>query len=218
MFDFRSHAWLTTLTLFVSIAGSSSIASAIEFGTGINSAIGGTDFQVRLAGAPEAGFDAHPIVVRPYPWGYEWLPALPGTAWVSPRLDENGVDAAYVTSGTYLFEFHFALPDGFRDPALTLEYLADNAVSSVALNGRPLPFSTCDQQTVGRAETAEPALFVAGDNVLSVAVDNWPTDMGSSPVGLNLRASVVAVPEPSVLALTALWLTLAALCRGGARG
>jgi hypothetical protein len=187
---------------------SAALAEEIHFGTGVGGIIGQPDLNVALLSGPGGGL--HPFVVQAYPGGYSWAEPFSQTHWVAAGLADNGQDAGYTAAGTYVFALHFTLPEELQAPSLSLQYYADNALSSVTLNGNALTFASADQQIAGHAETANAAFFLAGDNVLNVAVDNWPTESEArtSPLGLDLQGVVAFVPEPASATLVVLGLLL----------
>jgi hypothetical protein len=86
---------------------------------------------------------------------------------------------------------------------LSVQFNTDNDSVSVAINGTPVPFVPSSQpNNIGSTTVSNPALFLTGDNVLSLGVFNWEGSL--QPSGLNLVGSVEFVPEPSSFAIAAL--------------
>ena len=159
------------------------------FGTGQDGVVGEPDVSVDLLSGPGGGFPEHPYVVRPFPTPVVWNDPFPGTNWISPTLAPNGQDSASSPVGLYVYNMYFDLPMAFREPELQAFYYTDNDMGSVLLNGGEIEFTHSPQVTMGSASTADPDLFVAGRNVLSLGVENW-----HSLTGLDLLAVVSFEP------------------------
>lgn len=110
-------------------------------------------------------------------------------AWIQPFTSTqiNGNAA----SGTYTYTLVFNLPcapSSYQTLALVGSIAADNTFTAV-LNGQPIAScsnpSTCE--STATAVTTQPSWFRQGQNVLTVAVKNWPTSSDpktGGPTGL----------------------------------
>ena len=115
-------------------------------------------------------------VVTPHP---SWL-TIPGTQWISANY--------FGPNGTYGYQFCFCLDERFRNPLLTLQIRGDDS-SQVFLNGNFIGngggFSSPTPATLS---TNNPAFFVAGQNCVTVIVEN----IGGPPTGFNMAGTVTA--------------------------
>jgi len=100
-----------------------------------------------------------------------------------------------------LFRVAFTLPAGFSSPQLSLSVFADNVATGI-LNGVIFggqPFIQ-DQSNFTNPPsvftTSNPGQFQVGQNFLTVYLYNF-----SDPSGLDFKATVTFVPEPSTYLL-----------------
>lgn len=104
--------------------------------------------------------------VSPHP---AWS-TIGGTQWVSVAPDRQGPAAGAV------FRFTFSLPATFSAPSLSFQVLADNS-AKISLNGtvigsQPLCLNSDFNGAGSTISTADASLFHAGENTVTVVVDN----------------------------------------------
>jgi hypothetical protein len=137
------------------------------------------------------GATFQPAVIIPPNGAYD---TIPGTQWIS--VSGSGYGAGNMTT---LYRTSFVLPAGFTGPSLEIQLHADN-VGTVLLNGfefgqQPLNGDQANFTNPPSLFTiSDPAHFQVGINLLDIQV----LDLGE-PSGLDYRATLTFIPEPSTV-------------------
>lgn len=114
-------------------------------------------------------------VVTPH---LSWV-SIPGAQWVSADY--------FGPNGTYEYKFCFCLDDRFKNPILTMQLAADDS-SQVFFNGTLLGPGGGFSGPPASYTVNNPALFVAGENCVTVVVQN----IGGAPTGMIFAGNVTA--------------------------
>ena len=126
--------------------------------------------------------------------------SIPGANWISVQANGQGPDLT-----TNIYRTSFTMPAGFTSPSLSIKILADDQ-AVVFLNGsfvgaQPFPASPANYTNPPSVfNTANPAFFLPGLNVLEIRCFNQNDVPPTNPTGVDFVATVV--PEPSVFVLT----------------
>lgn len=179
----RSAAALAGVVAAFAVLSSSASAASISLHSG-NGTVGGTDSQITFVDTVNGSGNA--FIVSPATSSnpnFSWSAPLSGSQWVSTAANRVGGNSTY--------SIHFTLPSNFTSASLSVTLLADNLVTSVALNGTSFGHESaatppaCTTQffvTGGQRTFSTSTGFVPGANTLSFAVDNC---LQSQPVGPN---------------------------------
>jgi hypothetical protein len=102
-----------------------------------------------------------------------------------------------------LFRVAFTLPAGYSSPQLSLSVFADNVatgiLNGVVFGGQPFTQGESNFQNPPTTfSTSNAGLFQVGQNLLTIRLFN-----GSDPSGLDFKATVTFVPEPSTYLMVA---------------
>jgi hypothetical protein len=183
------------------IAGSAQAGVSGLYGTGVDVA-GGVDQAwtiVSSTGVPAPGGTAYPFTGAGFPYPY-WLTPSSG-AWDSPDSGNTTVNSGRdpTLAGDYAWQTTFSSNGA---GAIRLEFAADNAVSSIVLNGATVWTSShCVTDTscpsdYGQLQSIILSGFSSGLNTLDFNVVNYAQN-GGNPTGLYVEA----VPEASTWAM-----------------
>jgi hypothetical protein len=125
-----------------------------------------------------------------------WIADSTTSRWITPTANvadsfDPSVDGAY----DFTLSFNLSSLGQAAGARFTGLFAADNAVTSITLNGHSLAASGggFSSWTSFASESGD---FVAGKNTLVFDVDNFAQN-GGNPTGLNVQFTNSAVPEPA---------------------
>jgi PEP-CTERM motif len=180
------RSYLLPLLLATFCLPPSIFANTITIVSG-NGSIGSADPVVQVSTDSGATYNSATII--PTDSHYS---VIPGTQWLAFNSSGFGLQ-----NTDMLFRVAFTLPAGFSSPQLSLSVFADNVATGI-LNGVIFggqPFIQ-DQSNFTNPPsvftTANPGLFQAGQNFLTVDLYNF-----TDPSGVDFKATITFVPEPS---------------------
>ncbi len=140
-------------------------------------------------------------VISPVPG---WSAPVTGSLWLQSAPNPTPV-------GTYIFTHVFELADIGNVQSIALQWLADNQVVKVTVNGLALfdiPTNNSVAQFNGAPQTFSTSLatapFVNGSNTMQWFVYNRPASNNNG--GLSAVATITTVPEPGTWLLMILGL------------
>jgi len=198
----------------VAVAGTANAATIVGlYNTGYDAhgseiAVGTTAVDAHWtlgAGSTGTGYTGSPqtyasAVNGQFPIGY-WLADNDVSRWITPTANvADSFDPS--VDGFYDFTLNFNLTKSQAPGASFVgQFAADNAVTSITLNGHVLGASGggFSSWTAFSAPTAD---FVVGKNTLVFDVDNFAQN-GGNPTGLNVQflGSTAGAPEPATWAM-----------------
>jgi uncharacterized repeat protein (TIGR01451 family) len=129
-----------------------------------------------------------------------WDTAFPSSRWIAHQEDA-AIDSSHPT---FEYQYCFCLHENFADPELAVTIFADDTVTDILLNGTPLAYSGDGSVSLGNTPIEEtytdPGLFQAGDNCLTVVVQDTIDVVAGLDVVGRMRAESAdcdcEVPEP----------------------
>lgn len=182
-----SHRSCLILLLLATLCLSPSIfANTLTIASG-NGSVGSADSVVQVS--TDGGATYNPATIIPTDSHYS---VIPGTQWLAFNSSGFGLQ-----NTDMLFRVAFTLPAGFSSPQLSLSVFADNVATGI-LNGVIFggqPFIQ-DQSNFTNPPsvftTSNAGLFQVGQNFLTVDLYNF-----TDPSGVDFKATIMFVPEPS---------------------
>ena len=121
-------------------------------------------------------FPARAVATPSTAWG-----SIPGSAWIESPFPYTGRNA------TFIFDLQFQLCCGFDLAWMDMSIMADNS-ARVILNGNFVQAHTGFAGTPGSVQTANQNLFKAGENHLTIKLNNI-----SGPTGLIVGGHISAL-------------------------
>jgi hypothetical protein len=156
-----------------------------------NGSIGSSDPVVQVS--TDSGATYNPATIIPTDSHYS---VIPRTQWLAFNSSGFGLQ-----NTDMLFRVGFTLPAGYSSPQLSLSVFADNVATGI-LNGVIFggqPFAQIYENFTNPPSvftTSNPGQFQVGQNFLTVYLYNF-----TDPSGVDFKATITFVPEPSTFVL-----------------
>jgi hypothetical protein len=185
-------SFLLPLLLAILCLSPAIFANTIAIVSG-NGSIGSADPVVQVS--TDSGATYNPATIIPTDSHYS---VIPGTQWLAFNSSGFGLQ-----NTDMLFRVAFTLPADFSSPQLSLSVFADNVATGI-LNGVIFggqPFAQIYENFTNPPSvftTSNAGLFQVGQNFLTVDLYNF-----TDPSGVDFKATITFVPEPSSFLLVA---------------